>query len=160
MRRMVHTKPPPANFRKRPLVLYVEDNDDNWAVAEMRLEKSYQLVRASNDREACAALKEHADSLYVILMDIELQGSRLNGVALTRLLRGKLKDSEKPPFAQDVPVLPVPVIFTTAYKMDLTDELREAGGNLVVPKPVEFMRLMRELTSMHLKTIGDHASRG
>jgi len=39
--------------------------------------------------------------------------------------------------------------------------LAAAGGNLVIPKPVEFLRLTRELTSRHLRTIGKNpAPRG
>lgn len=144
----------PVPERPRPLVLYVEDNDDNWNVAEMRLEKIYRLVRAKNDREACELLKRHAHELYVILMDIELQGSKLDGVALTRLVRGHLPEARKPDYASDVPTLDIPIIFTTAYHTTLTDDLRSAGGTFVVPKPVEFMRLVRELTSLHLSGVG------
>lgn len=139
--------------RPRPLVLYVEDNDDNWSVAEMRLEKIYRLVRARNDREAVELARKHHDELYVVLMDIELQGSTLDGVALTRLLRGKLPLSETPLFARDVPTVDAPIVFATAYHTNLTEELRAAGGSFVVPKPVEFMRLVSQLTSMHLRTM-------
>lgn len=151
-------QPPPRHpsIPPRRLVLYVEDNDDNWSVAEMRLSSVYRLIRAANDREACALLTEHADELYIVLMDIELQGSRLDGIALTKLLRGKLPLDELPEYARDVRPSNVPVVFVTAYHSAFgAAALTEAGGNLVVPKPVEFRRLIRELTSMHLNAIGD-----
>jgi CheY-like chemotaxis protein len=141
---------PPA---RRPVVLYVEDNDDNWSVAEMRLSASYRLLRAANDREACELFNTQGDKLYIVLMDIELQGSKLDGIALTKLLRGRLPASEMPDYARRVQPSSVPVVFVTAYHLTLTDALKEAGGNLVVPKPVEFMRLIRELRSMHLGAI-------
>ena len=144
---------------RRKLVLYVEDNDDNWSVAEMRLSSVYRLIRAANDREACALLTEHANELYIVLMDIELQGSRLDGIALTKLLRGRLPSGQKPSYARSVQPSNVPVVFVTAYATAFGTELEEAGGNLVVPKPVEFRRLIRELTSMHLGTIGDGKSK-
>lgn len=139
---------------RTPLVLYVEDNDDNWSVAEMRLSRSYRMLRAANDRQACELLEAHGAELYVILMDIELQGSQLDGVALTRVIRGLPSASPLPEYAKRVPVLTTPVIFVTAYQTTLTPGLKAAGGNFVIPKPVEFMRLTRELTSMHLRTIG------
>ncbi|MDB4988982.1 MAG: hypothetical protein JWN04_4160, partial [Myxococcaceae bacterium] len=38
----------PRDTRRRELVLYVEDNDDNWHVALIRLSDGYELVRAAN----------------------------------------------------------------------------------------------------------------
>jgi CheY-like chemotaxis protein len=143
----------------RRLVLYVEDNDDNWSVAEMRLSSVYRLVRAANDREACTLLTKHAAELYIVLMDIELQGSRLDGIALTKLLRGRLPSGQIPDYARGVRPSNVPVVFVTAYHAAFGAALTEAGGNLVVPKPVEFRRLIRELTSMHLNAIGNDDDR-
>ena len=59
------------------LLLYVEDEDASWHAAEQRLRRSYNLLRAANDREACAALVEHKEKIVAILMDIELRGSAL-----------------------------------------------------------------------------------
>jgi CheY-like chemotaxis protein len=143
----------PESVPPRRLVLYVEDNDDNWSVAEMRLASVYRLLRAANDREACTLLTKHAAELYIVLMDIELQGSRLDGIALTKLLRGKLPAEQLPDYARGVRPSKVPVVFVTAYHAAFGAALTEAGGNLVVPKPVEFRRLIRELTSMHLNAI-------
>ena len=142
----------PASGRQR-LVLYVEDNDDNWSVVEQRLASVYRLLRASTDREACELLTRYADELYIVLMDIELQGSRLDGIAITKLLRGRLPAEETPDYARSVKPSNVPVVFVTAYHTTLDSTLQEAGGNIVVPKPVEFRRLVRELTAMHLDAI-------
>jgi CheY-like chemotaxis protein len=65
----------PLAAKSRPVVLYVEDNDDNWHVTELRLGRSYQLLRAATDRAACDILRQQS-SFYAILMDIELGGSR------------------------------------------------------------------------------------
>src|SRR5688572_33120334 len=75
--------------RRRDLVLYVEDNDDNWHVAKLRLSDGYELVRAVDAREACRVLRARGAELSAVLMDIELRGSDLNGLELTELLRGK-----------------------------------------------------------------------
>jgi len=145
----------PGFAAPRRLVLYVEDNDDNWSVAELRLSNVYRLIRAKNDREACALLTAHASELYIVLMDVELQGSRLDGIALTKLLRGRLPADQIPDYARAVPVSNVPVVFVTAYHAAFASTMQAAGGNLVVPKPVEFRQLIRALTSMHLNGIGD-----
>ena len=139
----------------RRVVLYVEDNDDNWSVAELRLSSVYRLLRAANDREACALLTEHAAELYFVLMDVELQGSALDGIALTKLLRGRLPADQIPDYARRVQVSNIPVVFVTAYHAAFGPSMQAAGGNLVVSKPVEFRQLIRALTSMHLNGIGD-----
>ena len=149
MKKLSQTRSPSLSPTRR-LVLYVEDNDDNWAVAELRLSSVYKLIRAANDREACELLTKHAAELYIVLMDVELQGSQLNGVALTKLLRGKLPADQIPPYARSVAVSQVPIVFVTAYHAAFGQTLEEAGGNLVVAKPVEFRQLIRELTTMHL----------
>jgi CheY-like chemotaxis protein len=144
----------------RRLVLYVEDNDDNWSVAELRLSSVYRLIRAATDREACTLLRKHASELYIVLMDVELQGSQLDGVALTRLLRGRLPADQTPDYARQVAPSNVPIVFVTAYHAAFGSTLQETGGNLVIPKPVEFRHLIRELTSMHLEAIAGAPRRG
>ena len=144
--------------RPRELLLYVEDEHENREVAALRLRRSYQLLVAADDVEACAILRERGKDLAAILMDIQLKGSALDGIQLTRLLRGALPKDEMPPHARDVPVLPrVPIIFVTAYGARYTEkELIAAGGNKLVSKPVNFAELTLALVDLHLS----RASRG
>jgi CheY-like chemotaxis protein len=136
--------------RRKHRVLYVEDNDDNWSVIELRLGATYELLRASSDREACKILSEQTD-LYAILMDVELAGSKLNGIQLTRLLRGTLPMNERPPYAALVPKLDVPVLFVTAYAAAYAQQrLLEAGADDVLAKPIDFTRLNLALTKLFL----------
>src|SRR4051812_16758177 len=79
-------RPSLADGIRKELLLYVEDDDDNWEVAELRLSKSYDLVRAATDEQACRLIRERRAEIDVILMDIELRGSELNGFELTELL--------------------------------------------------------------------------
>jgi len=133
-----------------PRLLCVEDNDDNWDVAELRLGRAYTIVRAATDREACAALKQ-TGSFYAVLMDIELAGSTLNGIQLTRLIRGKLSPAERPDYASDVPTSEVPILFVSAYGSAYRRaELLATGANDVLAKPVDFTRLSLALTEFHL----------
>jgi CheY-like chemotaxis protein len=146
-----------SDLTARPLqqVLYVEDEEDNRQVATLRLAGKYELLLASSDREACRLLTVHGPRLVAVLMDIQLKGSLLDGMQLTRLLRGRLPVAAQPEYARGVPTLPeLPVIFVTAYGSRYSsEELEQAGGNELIAKPVDFVRLMSALTRHHLSTV-------
>ena len=161
--------PPPPSSRPAPssassllppdTLLYVEDDDASWLAAYPRLKRSYNLLRAANDREACAAIVEHKDTLVAILMDIELRGSALDGIQLTRLLRGRIGTSDLPPYAQAVKPLSVPVLFVTTPGVRASEaELLAAGGNKVLAKPIDFLQLTSALTHLRLQRIMDLSS--
>jgi CheY-like chemotaxis protein len=140
--------------RPRQLVLYVEDDEANRQVAEFRLAKRYELVCAENDREACELLVQRGTEVAIILMDIELKGAQLNGVDLTRLIRGKLPRGDLPAYAQHVPTLDTPILFVTAYSMQYRRlELLGAGGDEVIAKPVDFVALHTAMTRVYLQRI-------
>jgi two-component system sensor histidine kinase BarA len=141
--------------QKLPRVLYVEDNEDNWRVTELRVSRSYDLVHARTDREACAILRQPG-KLYAILMDIELGGSLLNGIQLTQLIRGKLPQRLIPDYARDVPRSAVPVLFVTAYgDVYPRSELLAAGADDVLAKPVDFTRLNLTLARLYINRVLD-----
>ncbi|HEY6560707.1 MAG TPA: response regulator [Polyangiaceae bacterium] len=136
-----------------PRILYVEDNDDNWRVIQLRLSRSYSLVRAATDREACEILSQPG-KLYAILMDIELSGSQLNGISLTKLIRGTLPAASLPPYARRVPVSKVPVLFVTAYGNAYRHaDLIAAGADDVLAKPVDFTRLNLALANLYIRRV-------
>lgn len=143
--------------RRRDLILYVEDNDDNWHVAQLRLSDGYELVRAANAREACRVLRARGSELSAVLMDIELRGSELNGLELVELLRGKRASSSAPDFARELPKLAAPIIFVTAHGAKYAEEqLLAAGGEKVIAKPVDFGALSLALTQLHLSSVARH----
>jgi CheY-like chemotaxis protein len=136
-----------------PRILYVEDNDENWDVIELRLSRSYSLLRAATDRAACEILAM-PDKLGAILMDIELAGSQLNGIQLTKLIRGTLPAGSRPDYALTTPILKVPVLFVTAYGTAYRRaELLAAGADDVLAKPVDFAQLTRALTNFHINRV-------
>lgn len=141
-----------APVDRRELLLYVEDDESNWHVAELRLSQGYQLLRAATAEEACRALQQRGSELSAILMDIELRGSELNGMELTKLIRGRRAELQVPPYAKEVPTLPhTPIIFVTAHGAKYSDaHLMLAGGNKVISKPVDFGALSIALTQLHL----------
>jgi CheY-like chemotaxis protein len=152
--------PPPSSERSRALapgrdkLLYVEDEDQNWLAAEIRLRRSYDVIRAKSDREACEELIRHGETLAAVLMDIQLRGSVLDGINLTMLLRGKLDRTVLPSFAANVPVLEVPVVFVSAYGARYSESaLIAAGGNKMIAKPVDFVELTSTLAQIRLQRV-------
>jgi CheY-like chemotaxis protein len=143
--------------RRRDLVLYVEDNDDNWHIAQLRLSDGYELVRAASARDACQLLIARGSEFSAVLMDIELRGSELNGVELVELLRNKRARATAPDFARTLPALAAPIIFVTAHGAKYPDEqLLAAGGDKVIAKPVDFGALSIALTQLHLSSAAKH----
>jgi CheY-like chemotaxis protein len=143
--------------RRRDLVLYVEDNDDNWHIAQLRLGDGYELVRAATAREACALLIARGPEFAAVLMDIELRGSELNGVEIVELLRGKRPRASAPDFARQLPAIAAPIIFVTAHGAKYGDDLLlAAGGDKVIAKPVDFGALSLALTHLHLSSAARH----
>lgn len=134
-------------------VLYVEDEEDNFTVAELRLRKRYQLVWAKTDRQAVELLTASPRGYIAILMDIELQGVALNGIQLTRLLRGGLPTHERPGFAARLPIITAPIIYVTAYGSRYGErELLQTGANAVIIKPVNFLALSLAIATDAMRT--------
>jgi CheY-like chemotaxis protein len=134
----------PSAALERELLLYVEDDDDNWEVAEYRLSDSYELLRASNAEQACQIVRARRAEIDLILMDIELRGSDLNGVELTELLRGNSLPADRivPAYARNLPLLSKPVIYVTAHGKQYTHvRLMLSGADKVITKPVDFAEL-------------------
>ncbi len=142
----------------KPLLLYVEDEDDNWEVTELRLRGRYKLVRAADDQAACEIVRRHGSTLYAVLMDIQLKGSRLDGIQLCRLFKGQL-EGDLPPYAWRC-TTPAPIFFVTAYGNQYTEEeLIAAGGTALITKPVDFVRLDLALARVSARSAAAALSR-
>ncbi|HEY6880702.1 MAG TPA: response regulator [Polyangiales bacterium] len=140
-----------AQAYRRDLILYVEDDDDNWEIAELRLAKRYDLLRAKTDEQACRVLRERHAEIDVILMDIELRGSELNGIELTELLRGNTLPDRGllPSYARNLPSFSKPVIYVTAHGARFTRvQLMLSGADKVISKPVDFSELQTALSEL------------
>jgi len=136
------------------LILYVEDDFENWNAAHLRLQSRYQLVHAATDIEACEVVRRQGQDLTAILMDIELKGSVLNGIELTRLFRGNAPTQPVPPYATGIRPLPCPIVFVTAYGSRYPEpDLLAAGGNKRVEKPVDFLKLTLALASFNASSV-------
>jgi CheY-like chemotaxis protein len=145
-------KGPNADVPPAQVLLYVEDDDMNWEVAQMRLAKRYRLHRARNGIEACKLVRELGASLSAVLMDIQLQGSDIDGTALTMLFKGKLPPSLIPPYAVGIDPISAPVVYLTANGVRFEQsELLRTGASFVVSKPVDFVSLAVGLNRLILE---------
>ena len=134
----------------KPRVLYVEDEDPNWAVTEFMLRSQYELVRAVNARETFARLR--ASKFDLILMDIQLQGSELDGIQITQILKGRY--SKPVPSYAHGPIVACPILFVTAYEARYQrQELIDAGGDELITKPVDRTRLLLALSKLTVRGI-------
>lgn len=134
-------------------ILYVEDEDTNWEVTHLSLRDKFALQRAATASEAFELLaKEKFD---LILMDIQLSGSEMNGIEITQALRGSLT-SGLPGYARNVDVQEARIIFVTAYSARYTkEELIEAGGDDLITKPVDFTRLSLAISRLLVREAFD-----
>ena len=156
----------PIRAKTRRKLLYVEDDVLNQEVAELWLAEHYELVFALNARQALSMLREQCEQIEAILMDIELKGSELDGVELTKVLRGQDLGRPLPPFAREElaqcdqdAIREIPVFFVTAYANRVKDPTA-LGADGVVTKPINFFDLQMRLTQAHLKRLGSRSSRG
>jgi len=151
---------PAAPKQARELILYVEDDATNRQVTHLWLSADYELLLATSDVEACAQVRQHHSRISCILMDIQLQGSILNGIELTRLLRGRAVNGKLPAYAQNLPVIETPIFFLTAYGDSFSDQaLEEAGGNRIMGKPINFSSLNLALAQTSLSKARGRFSR-
>ena len=120
---------PPADTL--PLILVAEDNDDNRLIATAILRHSgFRVIEALSGAEAVRmAHSEHPD---LILMDVGLPD--LDGWTATRTIKSD-------PITRDILI----IAFTAHALPGDRVMAREAGCDGYLAKPVELVRLVREV---------------
>ena len=137
----------------KPPILYVEDENTNWEIASLSLSDRYRVTRAKNSQEAFDLIR--STQFDVILMDIQLMGSDLNGIEITQLLKG-LTTNAGLPYTRGVTVKETPIIFVTAYSARYTkQDLVQAGGDDLITKPVDFTRLTLAMSRLMVRKARD-----
>ncbi len=136
-------------------MLYVEDDADTFRLAQLRLLARYEVISAATDQQACQVLRERGAELYAVLMDIELQGSTLDGLALVKLIRGQPSAVPLPRYAQGLPTLPhLPIIVMTAYATRYSEsEVKAVGATHFLTKPIDFLRLNLALAQANIQSV-------
>ena len=147
--------PPDTEADGRAAVLYVDVDDASFDTSAHRLRRAYKLIRAQRDREACALVRRHHHELVAVLMDVDMPGSVLDGILLTRILRGRVPSAAVPPFARNLPEISAPIILVTGREESYDEhEMVRYGGDRLVTKPVEIHKLTLTITEWHLQRRG------
>ena len=131
-----------------PLVLYVEDEDDNFVIAQLRLRGRFRVLRAATDEEACDMVRRYGPQLRAVLMDLQLRGAELDGNQLMRLFLGQPVLAPLPPFAQGLPRVNAPVFVVTAYGATLPAGVEVPEAVSFFSKPVDYTYLIKVLQSL------------
>lgn len=120
-------------------VLLAEDNPTSRHLARTLLQRAgAQVVEATDGREALAVLAAHADSVDVVLMDIEMPV--MDGVAAIRFIRS----GNAPGVDADVPIVAL-----TAHAMTGDRErFLAAGANAYLTKPLDAKSLLATVADM------------
>jgi two-component system sensor histidine kinase BarA len=136
-------RPVPLSIRydeRRPRILYIEDEDVNWEVAESELEPRFNIDWARNARDAFWRISESV--YHMILMDIQLSRSDLNGLEIARILKRRPIRTIIPEYAKGIEALDTPIVFVTAYTARYSrEDILDAGGEDLLSKPVNFQLL-------------------
>lgn len=145
----------PRDPTAKPLVLYVEDDSDTFKLAQLRLAARYELINANTDRKAIELLIKQGSELFAVLMDIELQGSLMDGLALVKAIRGLTPKSALPTWAQALTPFPhLPIIVMTAYVTRYSEaEVKAIGASHFLTKPIDFMRLNLALAQANIQSV-------
>jgi len=134
---------------EKPQILYVEDENTNWEIASLSLSDRYRVTRAKNSQEAFQLINDN--KFEVILMDIQLMGSDLNGIEITQVLKGITNNPELA-YTRGVKLEATPIIFVTAYSARYTkQDLVQAGGDDLITKPVDSTRLSLAMSRLMVR---------
>ena len=123
-------RPDERNTKK---ILVAEDEDSNYELVKIVLQKRYKLIRAHNGIEAVTMNEdEHPD---LILMDIRMP--EMNGLDATRIIKEVSGDT--------------PVVALSAYAFEENiREARAAGCDDFLAKPFKVENLI-EMVRKHLE---------
>ncbi len=129
-------------------ILYVEDEDANFEVTALSLRGKYQIDRARDSKETFECLS--SSSYDLILMDIQLAGSDLNGIEMCEILTGK-RTSDIPDYAENVR-LSCPIVIVTAYaSLYSKEDMLASGAHDFITKPVDFTHLLIVLSRLMIR---------
>ncbi len=129
-------------MRERPLILIVDDIEENIEIVRVRLEaQGYEIATAANGREAL----EQASALRPDLILLDIMMPEMDGIEVTKRLKS------------DEALRPIPIILLTA-KSSIKDVVAglDAGGDDYLTKPFEPATLVARVRSLlRIKTLYD-----
>jgi CheY-like chemotaxis protein len=116
-------------------ILLVEDNLDNQLVAQVMIKKAgYDVVTVEDGLQAVNYLKEKADRICLVLMDIQMPV--MDGIEATRQIRALTHS----------PASRLPIVAVTAFAdSENRTACEESGMNSFLAKPYTFDKLSRAI---------------
>ena len=117
------------NAGQMKLVLVAEDEDSNYELVKVVLDKRYKLMRAHNGIEAVTMAEDEKPDL--ILMDMRMPD--MGGLDATRIIK------------EVTPKLPVIALSAYAFEDDIR-ECKEAGCDEFLAKPFKVEDLIDTIT--------------
>jgi CheY-like chemotaxis protein len=122
-------------------VLLAEDVKLNQVLTQRLLSRSgYQIDIADNGQQAVDAVRR--GDYDVILMDVQMP--EMDGIEATRLIRAL------PPEKSGIPI----IALTAQADVNIEDELRAAGMDDYISKPINFDILFSKLSTLAAKQSG------
>ena len=109
-------------IKRRPLVLVVDDQEINRDALEVILEEDYDLLFAENGQEAMELIREHAETLSLVLLDLMMPV--MNGYEVLEAVRA------------DENLKKIPVIVLTADKNAELQALQMGAADFIT-KPFD-----------------------
>jgi two-component system cell cycle response regulator DivK len=115
------------------MILIVEDNTTNMALASFLLKSVGHMVLSASDAEDGLTLAR-AEHPHLILMDIQLPG--MDGLAATAELKGNDESRS------------IPVIALTALAMKGDEQrIRDAGCDGYIAKPIRYQEFLQTVAT-------------
>lgn len=127
---------------KRPLILAVDDNEQNRALVQATLEEEgYRVVLAAGGEEGLNAFEQELPDC--VLLDVRMPG--VDGLAVCRAIRARSVGND------------TPIVFLTALRdVETFDEALQAGGDDFLTKPVRPTELIvRVQAALKLRRLTD-----
>ena len=122
-----------TDMNKAPLILIAEDEDSNYELVKIVLQKRYRLMRAHNGIEAVTMCDDEHPAL--VLMDVRMPD--MNGLDATRIIKEVNHD--------------IPIVMLSAYAFEENiREAKEAGCDEFMAKPFR----VEDLLDMVHKYVG------
>ena len=128
-----------------PLILIADDNDDNLAILDTRLQaQGYRTITARDGEEALSAARQHRP--HLILLDVMMP--KLDGFDVCRALKAD----------KDLPFMPIILVTAKTATRDVVTGL-DAGADEYLTKPVDQAALLARVRAvLRIKELQDQVN--
>ena len=134
-------------IHRRRQVLVVEDQELNRYILGMILEEDYDVLYAENGAEGVACMREHRETLSIVLLDLMMPG--IDGYEVIRRLKSN-------PETAGIMILMV----TALGELGDIERAVKAGCDDFLSKPVNQLELLKRIDNLlKLRNVTDELER-